>query len=53
MLGGWCSCACVITEGCKVAFILGYIDIYKGVDKRDDRCKVIVMARRKQEKRWS
>jgi hypothetical protein len=32
-----------------VASILGYIDIYEGVD----RYKVFVVARRKQEKRWS
>jgi hypothetical protein len=37
----------------KVASVLGYVEIYEGVDKRDDRCKVIVVARRKQEKRWS
>ena len=36
-----------------MASILGYIDIYEGVDKRDDRYKVFVVARRKQEKRWS
>jgi hypothetical protein len=36
-----------------VASILGYIEIYESVDNRDDRYKVIVVARRKQEKRWS
>jgi hypothetical protein len=36
-----------------VASILGYIEIYESVDNRDDRYKVTVVARRKQEKRWS
>jgi hypothetical protein len=27
-----------------VASVLGYVEIYEGVDNRDDRCKVIVVA---------
>jgi hypothetical protein len=47
----WCSCACL--EGCQVA-VLCYIEnkSWNGGDKGDDRCKVVVMARRKGKKRW-
>jgi hypothetical protein len=46
----WCSCACL--EGCHVA-VLCYIEnkSWNGGDKGDDRCKVVVMARRKGKKK--